>query len=38
MIAEEREITEEPEQTLARAGFNNSVKDGIVLIEDGISV
>lgn len=30
------ETSEEPEKTLAQAGFNESIKNGMVLIEEGI--
>ena len=31
-----QEATEEPEKTLARSGFNDSIKRAIVLIEEGL--
>lgn len=36
LIAKQQETTEEPEKTLAQAGFNDSIKNGIVLIEEGL--
>ncbi len=34
VVAKHRETIEEPEKTLAQAGFNDAVKKGIVLIEE----
>jgi hypothetical protein len=36
LIAKKQEYAEEPEKTLAQAGFNDSIKDGIVLIEEAL--
>jgi len=36
LVAQYQEITEEPEKTLAQAGFNDSIKHTIVLIEEGL--
>ncbi len=36
LIANRQETTEEPEKTLAQAGFSESVENGIVLIEEGL--
>jgi hypothetical protein len=36
VIAKQRETTEEPEKTLEQAGFNASIQEGIVLMEEGL--
>jgi hypothetical protein len=36
LIARHQETTEEPEKTLAQAGFNASIQDGVVLIEEAL--
>lgn len=36
LSAKPQEATEEPEKTLARSGFNDSIKRAMVLIEEGL--
>lgn len=36
LIAKQQETTDEPEKTLAEAGFSDSIKDGVVLIEEAL--